>query len=160
MLPHGTSGWTRNLNSCLLYSRVRVGWRMGEFGIDQDGGGAGRGDDGEWYRASVCTSGIQRDFARRAGELSAARDGDNRQEPGPRGQKREVDGGGEAGSAGAAEAGDGFWGGCGGRFCGGGGAGEAGNQKRGEVPGRPSGAGRREFLQRHILCFSFFLFGD
>src|SRR5258707_13879297 len=93
---------------------------MREFGIDQDGGSAGRGDDGEWYRACVCSGGIQRDFARRAGELLAARDGDDWKEPGPRGEEREVDGGGKAAGAGAAEAGDGFVGGlCVGVFGGG-----------------------------------------
>src|SRR5258708_38865780 len=100
---------------------------MREFGIDQDGGGAGRGDDGEWYRACVCAGGIQRDFARRAGGISAAGNGDHRQKPGPRGEEREVDGGGETAGAGAAEAGDGYGGrGGGGCFVVGGGRGDWG----------------------------------
>src|SRR5258708_5787434 len=103
---------------------MRVDWRMREFGIDQDGGGAGRGDDGERHRARVCAGGIQRDFAGCAGELSAARDGDDWQESGPRGEERETDGGGKAAGAGAAEAGDGFCGGGGGGIFGGGGGGE------------------------------------
>src|ERR1700719_1596095 len=101
---------------------------MREFGFDQDGGGAGRGNDGERYRTCLRAGGVQRDFARRAGGLSAARDGDDRQEPGPRGEEREVDGGGKAAGAGAAEASDGHGGGGGGGLCGGGSAGEAGNQ--------------------------------
>ena len=57
--------------------------------------------------------------------------GDDWQELGSRGEEREIDGGGEAGGAGAFKGGDGYCGVGGGGFCGGGGAGEAGDQARG-----------------------------
>jgi len=56
----------------------------------------GAGTMGNGIGACVCSGGIQRDFGRDVQErLSAAGDGGHRQEPGPRGEEREVDGGGK-----------------------------------------------------------------
>src|SRR6266481_5942449 len=130
-----------------------LGENRHECRYDQDGGGAGGGDDGEWDRACVCAVGLQGDFAGRGAAVSRSRDGDDTEKSRSGNQKGQDSRGGKGNYFWAAEAGDGYGGHRGGGFCSRSGAGNDGDQAGGAWRGGWDSAVGRDYCEQYFVDF-------